>query len=366
MSEPTVEPAAEPASAPPVAAPKPARSRHDVRHVIWWLLIVLPMTALVFGGWWLWTRHGGIADRLQQQDARAEKLQARIDELGGEIAEMSDRQAESSRIADRNGTDLTAATSRIQQNEQLLGRLSGELAGGRARFQLAAVEQLLMLAGDRLLLEEDANAAARALESAEARLAQLADPSLFRIREAITAERSALLAVPNVDTSSAALVLGSLLDRVPQLPLRTRAPSHFHKPALRLSTETSMEQTRWWQRVWVAVRSTLSSLFTIRRDDRAESLRLLPPEQEAVVYHALHLKLEGARVALLRREKPAFRENLRSALLWLEEYFREDDPGVMAAKAELERLQSLELAPALPEIGRGLALLRARLDTAAP
>lgn len=372
MSEPTAEPVPDASTvAPPptterVTVRAPARSRHNTTHLIWWLLIVLPLVALILGGWWLWTRHGGIGDRLRQHDARVERLTERIDELSAENAEMGDRQAELSRIANRSSTDLTAATARIDQNEQVLGRISGELSGGRARFQLAAAEHLLLLASDRLLLEHDAAAAARALESAEARLAQLVDPTLFRIREALAEERMALLAVAKVDTSSAALALGSLVDRVPQMPLRARAPMHFQSPALRLALETSSQETTWWQRMWVSVRATLGSLFTIRRDDRTETLRLLPPEQEAALYHALILKLEGARVALLRRETAAFREELASATKWLGEYFREDDPGVLAAKAELERLQTLELSPALPEIGRGLALLRARLDAATP
>ena len=38
----------------------------------------------------------------------------------------------------------------------------------------------------------------------------------------------------------------------------------------------------------------------------------------------------------------------------------------MAMKSELERLQSLELSPPLPDISRSLAAVRTRLDSAAP
>jgi uncharacterized protein HemX len=317
-----------------------------------------------YAGWWYWNQRLSMSERIDQQQALIGKLDADIKALQGDTAELGDRHAELSRTATRTGTDLASALGRIEESQRLMSRLSEELAGGRTRFELASVEHLLLLASDRLQLEHDAEAAAKALDSAERRLAQMGDPSLFSIREALVTERTALLAVPKVDLSSAALVLGALIDRVSRLPLRAHAPAHFESPALRLSGETHGEDTRWWQRLWVSVRSALGSLFTIRRDDNAASLRLLPTDQEALVYYALSLKLEAARVALLSRDTTAFREELRSALNWLEQHFRADDAGVMATTAELERLQQMELSPPLPEIGRGLTLLRARLEAA--
>ena len=109
----------------------------------------------------------------------------------------------------------------------------------------------------------------------------------------------------------------------------------------------------------------MSNLFTIRREDNSNAIRLLPPEAEAVIYHVLMLRLEGARVALLNGNAVAMREQLRSTLEWLDAQFKKDDPGALAMKSELERLQALDLAPPLPDISRSLAAVGARLDDVA-
>jgi uroporphyrin-3 C-methyltransferase len=104
-------------------------------------------------------------------------------------------------------------------------------------------------------------------------------------------------------------------------------------------------------------------LFTVRRTEQPVA-RLLPPEQQALLGEVLALRLEAARGALLRADTPAFRDALKSAEAWLDEYYRSDDPGVLAAQADLEKLEALDLDPALPDLSRSLRLLRAYLDTA--
>jgi uncharacterized protein HemX len=206
-----------------------------------------------------------------------------------------------------------------------------------------------------------------ALDAADARLAQLSDPQLFPVREALAQERTALRAVPQADLASASLTLSSLIGRVASLPLQSHAPAQFQSPDVR-DSGTPDGLPAGWRRLMAAVKTAVSGLFTIRREDNTSAMRLLPPEEEAVVYHVLSLRLEGARVALLSGNTVAMREQLRSAADWLDSQFKKDDPGALAMRAELERLQDLELAPPLPDISRSLTALRARLDrsSAAP
>ena len=95
-------------------------------------------------------------------------------------------------------------------------------------------------------------------------------------------------------------------------------------------------------------------------------LPMLSAEQETLVVQVLALKLEGARVALLRGDTTSFRDLCESASHWLDTYFQGDDPGVAAAHAELERLQPLDLSPPLPDISRSLGLLRAFMKQPEP
>lgn len=368
MTDPILESLPAAATRPPAAARTPddrsargSRSPVPLRIVLG-LIVFGGLGAAGYTGWQWWNERSQLTQRVGAQEAALARLAEQLSNLESVSGELLTRQSDLSRLNDRNGTEIAALQSRIDDSLKLMSRISEDLSGGRTRFQLAAVEQLLVMANDRLLLTRDVRSALAALESADARLASLSDPQLFPVRELLAQERSALLALPRPDLSSAALILASLIERVPRLPLASHAPSEFHAQAAR---ETAApEGASGWRRLVEAVRTTLRSLFTIRRDDNARALRLLPPETEAAVYHVLTLKLEGARVALLRGDTVALREQLRSTSAWLQSEFKADDPGVLAMTAELERLQALELAPPLPDISRSLAALRARLGHA--
>jgi uncharacterized protein HemX len=360
----TPPPAADRAPPPRIEPSVPAReSRGATWRTLGALLLLAILVAAAALGWQWWEQRTRVARHLESQDAALTALRTQTEALAARAEEQAARLADQSRLTDRNGTDIAALQSRIDDTLGLMSRISEDLSGGRTRFQLAAVEHLLVLANDRLLLERDVRSALVALDAADARLAALSDPQLFAVREALAQERTALRAVPAADRTSAALTLASLIERAPRLPLVSHAPAQFKSPEARAEVADA-GGPEGWQRMWAAVRAAASSLFTIRREDNARALRLLPPEAEAVVFHVLVLKLESARVALLSADTVALREAARSADAWLEAEFKPDDPGVLAMRGELDRLQTLELAPPLPDTSRSLAALRAHLDRA--
>lgn len=358
MSEPAAPSVTEaPSPAPAAPAPPGAPTR---RRGLLALLLLLGAGGLLALGWGLYQAQGRIED--QQQALR--RLQQSLETVAAESARTTTLQADLSRVSQRNGTDIASLLGRFDATEQLMGRINEELAGGRTRFQLAAVEHLLILANDRLQLEGDAGAALRALERADERLAALDDPRLFAVRQALSAERAALMALPRLDRTATALVLDSLIERAPRLPLRMSRPAAPSSAAGSATEPPPAADRPWWSRGLSQLAEALRSVFVLRRDESAASQRLLPPEQEALVVQLLQLRLEGARVAFLQRDEVAFRAQLRAALQSLDEQFRPDDPGVLALRAELERLLPLVLAPPLPDISNSLSLLRAGLEPA--
>ncbi|MGH8517493.1 MAG: uroporphyrinogen-III C-methyltransferase [Panacagrimonas sp.] len=352
------------AESPGASAPAPGQKASPRRRVAVSLLLVLILLAATGISGWQWWEQRERNSRLEiTHAAQVNGMEARLAALENMNGELNTRLADQSRASDRNGTEIAALQSRIGDTLALMSRISEDLSGGRTRFQLAATEHLLVLANDRLLLERDVRSALVALDAADARLARLSDPQLFPVREALAEERTALRAVPVADLASASLTLSSLIGRVPSLPLQSHAPTQFHSPDIR-SSSTADRASEGWHRMLAAIKTAVSSLFTIRRENNTSAMRLLPPEAEAVVYHVLALRLEGARVALMSGNSVAMREQLRSASEWLDAQFKKDDPGALAMKAELERLQTLELSPPLPDISRSLATLRTRLDSA--
>lgn len=343
-----------PVPTPSLTAPAAPPARGDRGFL---LLLLLLLALLGAGGWWGYQSWRGY--QVQWQD-----LVRDLNQLEVQTARIESRQADLAQASRRNGQELAALERRVEEYDQSLGELSEQISGGRVRFQLSAVEQLLLLANDRVLLMGDVRSAALALELADQRLATLADPRLFRVREAIARERAALLAVPVADLPATALALSGLVERASGWPLRARVPRQFEVPAGQPAPPPVTEDAGWIARARAALREVMGSVFILRRNEAGSPVRLLSADQEALVHQLLQLKLETARLAFLSRDEPSFRAALRDAAGWLRDYYNGADPGVRVAQAELERLGRLRLAPELPDISRSLTLLRAQLEPA--
>jgi uroporphyrin-3 C-methyltransferase len=317
-----------------------------------WLLI---LAALAAGGWY---GYGWVTQKWQKRTERETlltRVAGELRQLKAQTAELADAQGDQGQLLRKDAAEIAALGARLDQNSQAISKLSETLQGGRTRVQLAAVEQVLLLANDRALIAHDPAGAVEALAQADARLAALNEPRLFKVREQIAKERTALGAVPKVDFVAAALSISSLLERLPQLPLRGQLPGRSLAAATAL--ENPPDQGSWPLRLWRSIKQALRATFIVRREDGSLP-RLLPPEQQTLVIQVGLLKLEGARLALLRGNTPAFRDLCSSSENWLKDYYQPGDAGVQAAIVELQRLRGLELSPPLPDISRSLALLR--------
>jgi uncharacterized protein HemX len=308
------------------------------------LLLLLVLGAAAFG-WQAWRSMTG---------QRAVALE-RVDRLSGEVQAL---RAQLQTLNERDSELLLTVKRHDDAIAGLSGHVDDALHAGRSRIQLAAVEELLLLANDRLLLAHDPVSAERALAEADRRLAAISDPGLLQVRQALSKERAALGAVPKPDTTGAALSLAELVRQAPKYPLMGRVPQNFETPAPK-PADTPGEGPG--DRTWHAAKTALASIFAVHKSEGL-SPRLLAPEEEALVRQVLELKLEGARLSLIAGDSAAFHDLVVAAQRWLGQYFNLQDPAVEAARRELERLARVELSPALPDISRSLALLRGRLE----
>lgn len=323
------------------------------------LLLLALIAGLGYGGWRVWQRLEATTETLEAEDALIRRLSQQLRTVEADNSQLERRVNDADGSVQRNAATLNALQAQQESALKSIAALDSTLQGGRARFQLAAVEELLMLAHDRVALSKDATSAITALELADARLASLSDARLLAVREALSAERLALLSAPKVDLAGAALTLGGLLDRAASLPLRARVPNRFDPVTPADSDEPQQPSSgEWPARLWAGTKSALHAVFRIQREARPVD-RLLPPEQEALIHTLLTLKLEGARLALLRQEPNSYRDVIDGALRWLDQYYVAGDARVLATRAELERLRALDLSPALPLPKQALERLRA-------
>lgn len=350
--------------APPLPPPdnstrgQARRAAARTGHPLGWLLTLVLLAAAGYGLWRAWLWGTDTLDVVSTQQELIARLGRDVQNLRAQADELASRQTDLAQAVQRNGQELASLGGRVEDSNEAVARLNETVEGGRTRVQLAAIEQLLLMANDRLLLAHDAQSALRALDLADQRLSRLGDPRLHPVREALSAERAALTTLVLPDTTGFALALGDIQKRAATLPLRVHAPANFAAPAE--PTAAPAPETSWLGRAAASIKQALASIFSLRRDPRGEP-RLLGPEEAALVGQILELKLEGARLALLARDGLAFRELTGAARDWLARHYDTGDADVQFALQELERLHGQALAPAPPDISRSLALLRAHL-----
>lgn len=324
-------------------------------------VIILGLMAVVgYAGWLLMQERSQMSERLAAQNEKVLQMGQRVDNSVAATADIKQDLGRLERKLEAASGDLQALQKKVEDGLAQMGRVAAEISGGRARFELASVEHLLALANDRIQIAGDVKGALTALQGADDRLERLADPQMFPVRAKLAEELTALKAVKVAEISTASLSLASLIQQVPDLPLAIQAPREFEKSEAR--SETRIELDAGWKRFLESIKEAGSSLFNVRRDDDdAKILRLLSPEAETAVYDILTLKLEGARVSMLKGNTAAMHAQLLSASSWLRQQFRSNDTAVVAMSAELEQLGTMELSPALPDISGSLVTLRRKL-----
>lgn len=308
------------------------------------LLLLLLIVGLGAGGWYSWPWLRAHYEQFQGERGMLKSMSKDVAALKQQARTLAEGQA--------------TLGSRLESDEIRIGEMAQSLDSGRTGLQLAAIEQLLLVANDQLSLAHDARTARRALDEADRRLARLDNPALLPVREVLARERSALAAMPDADRAGTALALGELIRQAPQWPLRARSPERY---TAQVDSRQPDPAAGWASRVWNSVTNALAGMFTVRRSQGAAP-RLLPPGEEALVAQSLLLKLEGARLATLAGDVASVRDLCTSAGEWLQEYYNEADPAVAAARRQLTELAKASKPVAAPDITGSLAKLRQFMD----
>ena len=251
---------------------------------------------------------------------------------------------------------------KLGEDQLNVGRRVSVLAAhiGRSEqgWSLAEVEYLLRIANQRLQLQRDVKTAEQALNEADKRLHDLADPHFLNVREQISTDLKAVQAVPAVDIEGISLSLSTALAAIDQLSV---AGSHYQPAA---QTETAASETgatvSEWRELPRLLWSTLSGLFRIRAHDKPVA-PMLAPERAYFLRENLRLQLSAARLALLRDDGVQYQAILTTAKNWLNAYFAGDDAKVIDLVSQLEQLETIDTVPQLPDISGSLRVLRQQM-----
>ena len=329
-----------------------------------WLALIAAVVALVAIGL-DFVRDRAAAGDTAESDATiasvastVRALRDSIDSLQQNVTTLSEQLAARDREIANIGRQLD---DRLQQIESLHGRLStiegnvaslqGVSTGARDAWLLAEAEYYMQIANAQLQLAGNPLLASHALELADERILQLANPALTGVRRALSDELRALELMDKPDTAGVTLTLASLAEQVDSLPLKMEIVLPDDDDS---GVDTELTGT---DRALASLKSAFSNVVSVRRTD--EALKpFIAPEAQYFLRANLALQLQAARLAVLRGEESIFRQSLDDAAAWLGEHYDGDSAAVQSALQTIAGIRGSVFAQSLPDISESLRLLR--------
>jgi len=365
--EPQVESsaAAEQDEAPPQPAGKagPEKSGRGTSQVAWLALFLALLTLAAVGYMIVEDRRTraveeASSDTLERLDSRIDDSQASLSGLKDDLNDiMSSDEALESRVADlqrdleRRADILDSLPGRTSNLENSVAAMQGASAGARDTWLLAEAEYYMQIANAQLQLGNNPQLAMLALEMADERVVQMANPALTDVRRALAEELAALEAMEKPDLEGTMLTLASLSRVVDSLPLRVAGGD------TRETGGTADEEQGAAARAWASVKDAMSGLVKVTPPDE-ETRALLTPDAAHLIRSNLALQLQAARLALLRGEQAIFEQSLEDADALIEQYFDGGSAQVKSARATITEIRDSMVAVAAPDISESLRLIR--------
>ena len=345
-------------------APQPAAQPRRGTSPVSWLALFLALLALAAGGYMI------VEDRRTRAVEEAstdslERLAGRIDESRASLSRLDEgledlvssdegletRLAELQRDIDRRSDLLDSLPGRMSNLENSIAALQGASAGARDTWLLAEAEYYMQIANAQLQLGNNPQLATLALEMADERVVQMANPALTDVRRALAGELAALEAMEKPDLEGTTLTLASLARVVDSLPLRAASGQSGQAGG------APEEEQGAAARAWSSVKDAMSGLVRVTPPDE-ETRALLTPDAAQLIRSNLALQLQAARLGLVRGEQAIFEQSLEDANALLVEYFDVDSAQVASAQDTIIEIRDSMVAVTAPDISESLRLIR--------
>ena len=350
---------------PAGSSPEPvAKARGLLSSLIGWLGFLLALVAIGGLAYLVWqTRDrdvdaagneaaiASLSDNLDEAIGSARDLEGRIAALEDADRQTSEDRSSLDRELDLLSRQFETVAPRIGNLESALSSLQGVSAGVRDSWILAEAEYYMQIANAQLELAGNPEIAALALNFADERIRQLADPALSDVRRTLTEELQALASIEEADLEGMTLALASLAERVGSLPLEENV-----EPAREDAAPPDSELSGL-ARAAASIRKAFSGMVSVRRTDEALT-PLLSPDAAYFLRQNLSLRIQAARLALLKGEHAVFEQCLEDAEAWLKEYYDTGSRAVASALATIAELKGDGVSVSLPDISGSLRLLR--------
>ena len=356
----------------PTAKPAVAKGSRGRRWAIGLsLLTLLTLAGLTATGYWLgwpwvqaqWQRFEDLERQLADSQAAPNEPVPDVAALARAAADQrietglasveADWQREFSALRARQNAERAES---VRQLSGRMGRVEDQmdrlLAVDRSAWLGQEAVFLTRLAGQRLLVARDVDAALALLEQADALLRDTGEPKFEGVRLAIARDRAALAAVPQVDQVGLYATLSGLIEQVDKLQLEFEAPAAAVKVAV-------SPDAGWWVQAtnnWHAALAKLSDHLIVRRRSD-EIAQLMTPEWAALARQNIRMLIEQAQIAMLSANQPLFERSLQRASGFVTLFAEQDAERVTSIVQTLDALGGETIAPELPELTETRSLL---------
>lgn len=286
----------------------------------------------------------------KQQKELASHNRYQIDQLNNSLTPMLDQLVSSN-------ADLQQRVGDTEAHQQALSEAFSNMLKTRRHLRndwlLAEADYLLRLANHRLLLARDIGSALAAMQTADERLHDMANPAVIPVRKLLAEDINQLKAVQAPDIAGLSARLSALAHSVDSLSLL----AEYVNTANTSNEETKPAQVDDWKQLPEAIWGDMKKLLVIR-ERHGKVIPLLSPEQHFFLQQNLKLKLEQAQLALLNAEQTIYQQRLQTASTWVHDFFKPEDPASKAMLSEIEQLGKENIKPTLPDISASYRALQ--------
>ena len=237
-------------------------------------------------------------------------------------------------------------------------KLRSEFGSSVDHWRLQEVEQLMVIANQRLQLSADTEMAGKALKLADNQLRRLADPAFRPVRAILADEIAALGKVSTVDVAGTLNALSALARGVDDLPLIGAIQDGGIDPGASASllAGEAGDVSSWWG-TGKGLLADLGALVQVETDGKLPGV-ILSPELRRVVYEKTKLILESSQLAFLREQREVYAARIEEAKDWVSANFDTDSERVRQWLEQLAVLAVIAPQTELPDISASLAALR--------
>lgn len=361
----------EPVTPDKVRSPKKSRSLAWVGY-----MVLSGVIALAAGGWFLLqelrSSQEGLGGQITDKTHQVQEVTHQISSVQSEIAALHSQVATlQSQLFGNDAKIERRLGDQVEQIEAKLSSTRGDLANAMQQIQrqlnrtrgdllITDAEYLLSVANQKLNLVGDVKSVLAAMEAADQRLHESADPAVYKVREALAEEMAAVRKIQAPDLVGLSSQLIALEKKVPALPLLLPHAGTVKQHEKAKEEQQSKADEQGQEEQGDAFDSALrgfKDLVTVRRTDQPVEA-LLAPEQVEVLRQLLLLKLESSRAALLRNDEQLYRDSLATATDWIGQHF---DTAAAETKSMLDALNSLadrSFSVAYPDISKSMIMLQ--------